>query len=127
VAGAAAAASPPPGSAAHRRADRRRAGRERQPAARGDRAAAPAAAGGITRGPPAAASRATGALDFNAVPWGYVSIDGLPEVETPIRARVLSVGRHRVRVRNPVLEREREVSVEIQAGETTRYVVDLRQ
>ena len=76
---------------------------------------------------PAPAVAGTGTLDFNAVPWAYVSIDGRPEEETPIRARTLTVGRHRVRVRNPVLERQREVEIEIAPGETTRYVVDLRQ
>lgn len=87
---------------------------------------APSIDPGLAASPPARGAP-TGKLDFNAVPWAYVSIDGRPEEETPIRARVLAVGRHRLRVRNPVLERVREVSIEIQAGETTRYVVDLRQ
>jgi eukaryotic-like serine/threonine-protein kinase len=69
----------------------------------------------------------TGILELNAVPWAYVSIDGQPEEETPIRARVLSAGRHRVKIRNPILEQQREIAVEISPGETTRHVVDLRQ
>jgi hypothetical protein len=69
----------------------------------------------------------TGTLEINAVPWAYVSIDGGPEVETPIRGRVLSAGRHRIVIRNPVLEKEREIAVDIAPGETARYVVDLNR
>ncbi len=72
------------------------------------------------------ASAGTGTLELNAVPWAYVSIDGGAEEETPIR-RVLSAGRHRVKIRNPVLERYREIAVDISPGQTARYVVDLRQ
>jgi serine/threonine-protein kinase len=83
------------------------------------------------RGPrviaPAPPPAHTGTLELNAVPWAYVSIDGRPEEETPIRKRVLSAGRHRIKIRNPVLEKQREIAVDISAGETTRYVVDLRQ
>ena len=80
--------------------------------------------------PPAAKTRprrATGKLDLNVVPWAYVSIDGGSEVETPIRGRVLGVGRHKIVIRNPVLERRREIALDIAPGETTRYVVDLRR
>jgi tRNA A-37 threonylcarbamoyl transferase component Bud32 len=68
-----------------------------------------------------------GRLDLNAVPWAYVSIDGGPEVETPIRGRALSAGRHKIVIRNPVLEKQREIAIDIAAGETTRYVVDLNR
>jgi hypothetical protein len=76
---------------------------------------------------PVPATTDTGLLDLNAVPWAYVSIDGGAEEETPIRARKLSAGNHKVRIRNPVLERQRDMSIEISPGETSRYVVDLRQ
>jgi hypothetical protein len=69
----------------------------------------------------------TGTLDLNAVPWAYVSINGGPEEETPIKARTLPAGKHKVRIRNPVLERHREMTIEISPGETSKYVVDLRQ
>ena len=69
----------------------------------------------------------SGRLDLNAVPWAYVSIDGAPEVETPIRGRALSPGRHKVVIRNPVLEKQREIAIDIASGETTRYVVDLNR
>lgn len=72
-------------------------------------------------------SKKTGTLDLNAVPWAYVSINGGPEEETPIKARTLPAGKHKVRIRNPVLERHREMTIEISPGETSKYVVDLRQ
>ena len=68
-----------------------------------------------------------GTLDLNAVPWAYVSINGGPEEETPIKARKLPAGRHKVLIRNPVLDSRREMTVEITPGETSKYVVDLRQ
>ncbi len=71
--------------------------------------------------------KATGALDLNAVPWAYVSINGGPEEETPIKARKLPAGRHKVLIRNPVLGSRREMTIEISPGETSKYVVDLRQ
>ena len=69
----------------------------------------------------------SGRLELNAVPWAYVSIDGAPEVETPIRGRALSPGRHKLVIRNPVLEKQREIAIDIASGETTRYVVDLNR
>jgi len=80
-------------------------------------------------GPSATAKQPTGmgALDLNAVPWAYVSINGGPEEETPIKARKLPAGKHKVLIRNPVLERHREMTIEISPGETSKYVVDLRQ
>ena len=72
-------------------------------------------------------SKATGMLDLNAVPWAYVSINGGPEEETPIKARKLPAGKHKVLIRNPVLERHREMTIEITPGETSKHVVDLRQ
>ncbi|HEY8147254.1 MAG TPA: serine/threonine-protein kinase [Kofleriaceae bacterium] len=82
-----------------------------------------------TGGNPAATRepKKTGTLDLNAVPWAYVSINGGPEEETPIKARTLPAGKHKVRIRNPVLERHREMTIEISPGETSKYVVDLRQ
>jgi serine/threonine protein kinase len=68
-----------------------------------------------------------GTLDLNAVPWAYVSVDGGPEEETPIKGRRLAPGKHRVLIRNPVLERQRTMTIEILPGETSRHVVDLRQ
>ena len=91
------------------------------------------AAAGASSGPrrssaaPRTRARRTGTLEINAVPWAYVSIDGGPEVETPIRGRVLSAGRHRIVIRNPVLEKQRELAVNIAPGETARYVVDLNR
>jgi hypothetical protein len=91
------------------------------------------AAAGASTGPrrssaaPRTRGRRTGTLEINAVPWAYVSIDGGPEVETPIRGRVLSAGRHRIVIRNPVLEKQRELAVDIAPGETARYVVDLNR
>ncbi len=84
---------------------------------------------GATGTSPAAARepKQTGTLDLNAVPWAYVSINGGPEEETPIKARKLPAGKHKVRIRNPVLERHREMTIEISPGETSKYVVDLRQ
>jgi eukaryotic-like serine/threonine-protein kinase len=69
----------------------------------------------------------SGTLELNVVPWAYVSIDGGAEEETPIRARVLPVGRYTIVIRNPVLEKRREIAVNILPGETTRYVVDLHR
>jgi tRNA A-37 threonylcarbamoyl transferase component Bud32 len=91
-------------------------------ARRGDPAAQSAAGKAATR-----SRRLSGRLDLNVVPWAYVSIDGGSEEETPIRGRVLGVGRHKIVIRNPVLERRREIAVDISPGETTRYVVDLRR
>jgi len=71
--------------------------------------------------------KAMGALDLNAVPWAYVSINGGPEEETPIKARKLPAGKHKVLIRNPVLDSRREMTIEISPGETSKYVVDLRQ
>jgi hypothetical protein len=68
-----------------------------------------------------------GTLELNAVPWAYVSIDGGTEEETPIRGRKLAAGVHKVRIWNPVLERTRTMRVTIEAGETNRVVVDLKQ
>jgi hypothetical protein len=78
---------------------------------------------------PAAPSPAKemGTLDLNAVPWAYVSINGGPEEETPIRGRRLPAGKHKVLIRNPVLERQREMTIQISPGDTSKYVVDLRQ
>ena len=76
---------------------------------------------------PAKTAKEMGTLDLNAVPWAYVSINGGPEEETPIKARKLPAGKHRVLIRNPVLERHREMTIEISPGETSKYVVDLRQ
>jgi tRNA A-37 threonylcarbamoyl transferase component Bud32 len=78
---------------------------------------------GATRGRAAK----SGTLELNVVPWAYVSIDGGAEEETPIRSRVLPVGRHTIVIRNPVLEKRREIAVNILPGETTRYVVDLHR
>jgi len=77
--------------------------------------------------PAAKEPKATGTLDLNAVPWAYVSINGGPEEETPIKARKLPAGRHKVLIRNPVLDSRREMTIEISPGETSKYVVDLRQ
>ena len=93
-----------------------------------DRAAAGASTGRRrSSAAPRTRARRTGTLEINAVPWAYVSIDGGPEVETPIRGRVLSAGRHRIVIRNPVLEKQREIAVDIAPGETARYVVDLNR
>lgn len=77
--------------------------------------------------PPVKPPKGMGTLDLNAVPWAYVSINGGAEEETPIKARRLPAGKHKVLIRNPVLERNRELTIEISPGETSKYVVDLRQ
>ena len=66
-----------------------------------------------------------GFLNLNAVPWAYVTIDGNKTGETPLQNLELSPGRHRLVIRNPILEMTREIVVEIRAGQTTRRIVDL--
>lgn len=66
-----------------------------------------------------------GFLNLNAIPWAYVSIDGGKTRETPLQDVGLSPGKHRLVLRNPVLEKAREIVVEIRPGQTARHIVDL--
>ncbi|NMC70636.1 MAG: hypothetical protein GYA57_11300 [Myxococcales bacterium] len=51
------------------------------------------------------------------LPWAYVSIDGSAPVETPLRGREVTAGRHRVVIDNPSMPCRLEEPVDVPAGE----------
>ncbi len=68
----------------------------------------------------------SGQLTFDARPWCNVSIDGRSVGQTPIVNRTLPAGSHRIRCVNPDLNVNRTLTVQINAGETTRRRLNLR-
>jgi hypothetical protein len=60
------------------------------------------------------------------VPWAEVHVDGRRAGITPLFGISLQPGRHAVRFFNEPLGAEREVPVELAAGERRDLVIDLR-
>jgi hypothetical protein len=65
-------------------------------------------------------------LGVIVLPWGYVSIDGGPEQESPVAYAYLPPGTHRIRVRNPDVQCNREITIELAPGERNIQRFDLR-
>ncbi len=81
--------------------------------------------GGGGGGDPPAPS-GPGQLTFDARPWCNVSIDGTPVGQTPIVNRTLPSGRHRITCTNPDLGVTRNITINVEAGQTTRQRINLQ-
>jgi hypothetical protein len=64
-------------------------------------------------------------VNFNAVPWADVSIDGTPIGQTPIANLLQTIGTHRVEFRHPELG-TKQVTVTVSKKEPARVAVDMR-
>ncbi|MAQ14481.1 MAG: hypothetical protein CMN30_06755 [Sandaracinus sp.] len=80
----------------------------------------------VSDDPTPAPSGGPGQLTFDARPWCNVSVDGQRLGQTPIVNRSLPSGRHRITCTNPELGVTRNVTVDIQPGQTTRQRVSLQ-
>ncbi len=67
-----------------------------------------------------------GKLIFDARPWCNVKIDGTSVGQTPIVNRPLPSGPHHITCTNPELHVTRNVTLQIQAGQTTRQRINLQ-
>jgi serine/threonine-protein kinase len=67
-----------------------------------------------------------GKLTFDARPWCNVSVDGRRLGQTPIVNHTLPSGSHRITCANPELGVSRNLTVDIEPGETTRRRLDLQ-
>jgi eukaryotic-like serine/threonine-protein kinase len=83
----------------------------------GSELGAVAAAGGETRSQGSVVAPRTGRLELRIRPYATVSIDGREIGDTPLPAQTLSVGRHRVRLLNPRLDKDVVLEVLIKPGE----------
>ncbi|MCA9581435.1 MAG: protein kinase, partial [Myxococcales bacterium] len=70
-------------------------------------------------------STPSGVLHVNATPWARVSIDQRPVGTTPLRGLRPAAGKRNIVLRCPPLGREFTTTIEVEAGKTTRLVVDL--
>ncbi len=74
------------------------------------------------------AKKAYGFLDINALPTAFLYIDGVKHERTlPALGIKLTAGEHRIRLVNPYLGLEKELTVEIKKDQTIRKIIDLRQ
>jgi hypothetical protein len=67
-----------------------------------------------------------GELTLGALPWAHVTIDGDKRPDTPLSKVALTAGAHQVRLSCPPTGRELKFTVQIEAGQETRKVADLR-
>jgi hypothetical protein len=68
-----------------------------------------------------------GTVHLNALPWAQVTVDGHPVGNTPVRALTLAAGRHTLSLVHPPQAIEREVRIEVNAGQVQTFLVDLRR
>ncbi len=73
--------------------------------------------------PPVAST--SGTLRVSSRPWSVVTIDGKVVGNTPQMSLSLAAGSHRVHLRSPDFEIEKELNVSIRAGETETLIVNL--
>jgi serine/threonine protein kinase len=72
--------------------------------------------------------KAYGFLDINALPWAHLYIDGVKyEKDPPILGIKLTEGEHRLRLVNPYLGLEKELTVEIKRDQTIKRIINLEQ
>lgn len=72
--------------------------------------------------------KAYGFLDINALPTAILYIDGVKHERTlPALGIKLTAGEHRIRLVNPYLGLEKELTVEIKKDQTIKKIIDLRQ
>jgi hypothetical protein len=64
-------------------------------------------------------------VNFNAVPWADVVIDGTPIGQTPIANLLQTIGTHKVEFRHPELG-TKQVTVTVSKKEPARVAVDMR-
>jgi hypothetical protein len=69
--------------------------------------------------------KATGTLSVNSEPWSTVFVDGERVRETPLVGHRLTVGRHRVRLVNPVRKLETTRVVTVTRDTETRLSLEL--
>jgi serine/threonine-protein kinase len=75
--------------------------------------------------PGAKQTRRYGTLSVNSDPWSYVYIDGVRVRSTPLLRHRLTVGKHLVRLVNPVRKLEAKRRVLIREGRESRLSVEL--
>ena len=64
-------------------------------------------------------------VTINATPWAYFTVDGDPtQHETP-KSLQLAPGKHRVQFRNPVLEIERTVTIDVPTDRDLKHIETL--
>ena len=64
-------------------------------------------------------------VNFNAVPWAEVSIDGTPIGQTPIANLLQTIGTHQVEFRHPEFG-TKQVTITVSKKEPARVAVDMR-
>ncbi len=77
------------------------------------------------RSTPLVVARREGRLDIRVSPWAHVFVDGKSVGHTPMEPVTLAVGTHRVRLFNPELQLEREMTVKVHAGQRAEVRVNL--
>ena len=85
----------------------------------------PRGPGEVVRGTLRELPAGPGLLDVNTTPWAKVYIDGTYVGDTPIRGHSLPAGKHSIRLSNPRLEVDKEATISIRAGETTKKYFEL--
>ncbi|MFC1609718.1 protein kinase [Myxococcota bacterium] len=76
---------------------------------------------------PIVVRKPTGSVNLNSVPWAQVFVDGKEVGNTPLRAISLTQGRHLVRLEHPPQKLKRVVVIEVDAGITQTFLVNLRR
>lgn len=74
---------------------------------------------------PNRAPRGKATLDVNSTPWAKVYLDGVFVGETAVTGLSVAVGKHRLRLHNPTVNKTWETSFELTAGEHRVIPVDL--
>jgi hypothetical protein len=91
-----------------------------------DKRAAKPAAGKRAAAEPAVPSGGTGTLRVNTRPWSRVVVDGRSIGNTPQMSIQLRAGRHTLKLVNPEFGIDKNLTVEIKAGEITTRVLTLQ-
>ncbi len=63
-------------------------------------------------------------VTINATPWAYFTVDGGPRYQTPKQVE-LAPGPHRVHFENPVLKKERDITLDVPADRDISWVEPL--